>query len=578
MAAHAPAPRSDLHDSELTLPDAQRLPPIIIATAVAFGLVCGAFQITNTSIGWHITSGRWMAAHHEILDHDPFSFTSGGVEWIDHEWLFQLLVAALFDVGGAPVLVLLRMLAVVAMTLLLLRIGVSSGLDPPVALGLAALCVWAARPRFFVRPELATLVLLPLAVWLFAERRGRRWWPLPVAVITALGVNLHGAMLIAPVLMGVWYAGEIVGQIARRAPDRAALVSGATGLLAAGAATLANPFGLRIWSVPFRLAEMVRAPHIPNPEWLAPGPADAPTLYVALVLAALVLAAGSRAPKHWLLTAAAAALALRHIRNLGVFFVLLPIALAPALARLPLIGRPPVAGRSEQRVRLLVGAGLVAVLTVVCLVRPWPAAGFGFADRWYPDRAWRFMTDHDLLDGRLYNDVRFGGWLLLAGYPEHRVFLDDRNEVNEPLLAEIWRIFSQSDVAAWQAMLDGYAIDTVLLRYHEPLEVTTPDGADLGPRGFSQLWFPDERWAMVYWDDVAMILVRRSSVPGSFLAGREYRVLHPDDAAHVMARLAERPDLMPVATSELERALADDPECRRALHLGQVLGSMTRGP
>jgi hypothetical protein len=221
---------------------------------------------------------------------------------------------------------------------------------------------------------------------------------------------------------------------------------------------------------------------------------------------------------------------------------------------------------------------VVAVLAVVCLVRPWPVAGFGFADRWYPDRAWHFMSEHHLLDGRLYNDVRFGGWLLLAGYPEHRVFLDDRNEVNEPLLAEIWQIFARSDVAAWQAMLDGYSIDTVLLRYHEPLRVTTPDGTDLGPRGFSQLWFPTERWAMVYWDDVAMVLVRRSSVSDTFLAGREYHVVHPDDTAHVLARLDEQSDLLPMAMSELERALTDDPECGRALRLGQVLGSMTHGP
>ncbi len=205
------------------------------------------------------------------------------------------------------------------------------------------------------------------------------------------------------------------------------------------------------------------------------------------------------------------------------------------------------------------------------MVRPWPRAGLTFAERWYPDRAWRFLNDQDLLEGRLYNDVRFGGWLILHGYPERQVFLDDRNEIHEPLLKEIWEIFGRSDVRGWEDLLDRWQIDTVLLRYHEPIRVTNPDGEDLGRRGFSTLWFRHERWAMVYWDDVAMVLVRRSSVPEGLLAEREYRLVHPDDVEHVAATLAANPALRAAAASELERALADNPECDRARQLAEML-------
>ncbi len=576
MAVPAPIARPDAAEPRPETAAGGVLPPIMVAAAVAFGLLCGAFEITNTSIGWHIASGRWMLAHHEVLDHDPFSFTSGGVEWIDHEWLFQIVVAALFDLGGPPALVGLRMLVIAALTVLLLRIGVGGGLDPPAALVLAALCVWAARPRFFVRPELATLLLLPLALWLFADRRRRRWWPLPLAAVVVAGVNLHGAMLVAPALIAVWFAGETLGQLLRRDLDRGRLVCGVAGVAAALVATLVNPFGWRIWTVPFRLAELVSSPHIPNPEWIAPGVADSPALFVALGLAALALAVGSRAPQHWLTLAATAALALRHIRNIGVFFVLLPMTAAPALARWSLLAGRSAPSSPGRRARTAAGLGLVAVLAVVCLMRPWPAAGLGFAERWYPDRALTFLAEHELLDGRLYNDVRFGGWLLMSGFPERRVFLDDRNEIHEPLLAEIWEIFTRSDVGAWQAMLDRYAVDTVLLRYHEPLRVTTPDGDDLGRRGFSRLWFPSDAWAMVYWDDVAMVLIRRSAAPASLLDEREYEILHPDDLEHVAARLADTPTLLAAAASELDRALGDDPDCRRARRVADLLASVAK--
>lgn len=569
MTASAPEPSAAANTTTRTL-SSPITPAWTVAAAVFVGLACGAFEITNTSIGWHIAAGRWMLANVEILDRDVVSFTAEGSSWIDHEWLFQLLAAVLYDSWGAPALVGLRMLAVACVAVLLLRIGIGSGLDPPIALLLASLCVIAARPRFFIRPELATLILLPLALWLFATRGDRRWWPVSLAAAIVLGSNLHGGILVAPVLIGVWFAGEAIGQLVHCRPDRAALRTGAVGLAVAVAAPVLNPHGVAIWTVPFTLARLVRMPHIPNPEWLSPGPSDAPALYLALALVALVLAAGSRSPRHWLTTAAAAALALRHIRNLGIFFVLLPITVAPALARWPLF-RHTKGGGQSARVRATVCAGLVAVIAAAALARPWPALGMGFAERRYPDRAWGFLESHSLLEGRLYNDVVFGGWIALQGDPLRQVFLDDRNEIHEPLLAEIWEIFTTSDVNAWESMLDRWDIDTVLLRYHEPIRVATPDGVELGRRGFSTLWFPSSRWATVYWDDAVIVLVRRSSVSPRLLAEREYHVLHPDDLEFIASRAATDPELRRALADELARALRDNPDCLRARRLAVEL-------
>ena len=570
----APAPTPSSAAPSLEPPSRVVLHPIVIAAAVFFGLALGAFEITNTSIGWHLGSGRWMIEHREVLDHDVFSFTADGADWIDHEWLFQIIVAGLFDLGGAPLLVVMRMLLVVALMLLLLRIGTASGLDPPVALLFAAVCVFAARPRFFLRPELFTLLLLPLAMWLFARRSQGRWWPLPLVLVVALGANLHGAILVAPILISVWFSGEVLEQVIRRRVDRSDLVSGALGVGAAFLAPLLNPHGWLIWTVPFHLAEMVRQPHIPNPEWISPTPVEAPALYLAMFFAAVALVFGSRSPRNWLTTAATAALALKHIRNIGLFFVLLPQSVAPALARWPIFAAEKNAGSSRQRVRLALCLTLVGLLGVAAMARPWPRVGFTFAERWYPDRALDFLAENNLLEGRLYNDVRFGGWLILNGYPERQIFLDDRNEIHEPLLRQIWEIFGRSDVSAWEDLLESWRIDTVLLRYHEPIRVTNPDGEDLGRRGFSTLWFHSQRWATVYWDDVAMVLVRRSSVPEALLAEREYVHVDPDDLEHLVGGVRENPDFRAAVAADVRRALTDDPQCKRALDLAAFLESL----
>ena len=574
MTEPAATTRAALLNAEENTLFRQNLPPAIIAAGLFFGLICGAFEITNTSIGWHLASGQWMLEHREILDHDVFSFTSDGTEWVDHEWLFQVISAVLFDLGGAPALVIMRMLIVAALVLLLVRIGMTSGLDPPVALLLSALVVLAARPRFFLRPELFTLLLLPLAMWLFADRRGRRFWPLPLVAVIALGANLHGAILVAPILISIWYSGEVGDQIIRRRPDRSMLSSGAIGVGAAFLAPLLNPHGWMVWAVPFRLAEMVSQPHIPNPEWISPGPAEAPALFAAFVLAAVVLIAGRATPQYWLSATAAAALAVKHIRNIGLFFVLLPQAIAPSLARWPIFAADGAPARSRPRLRLALSLTLVGVLGVSAFVRPWPRAGFGFAENWYPDEALRFLTDEQLLEGNLYNDVRFGGWLIFDGYPSRQVFLDDRNEIHEPLLREIWEIFARSDVTAWEHLLERWRIDTILLRYHEPIKVSTPDGNDLGRRGFSTLWFRSSNWATVYWDDVAIVLVRRSSAPAAFLSEHEYVVTHPDDFEHLTKSLLTDLELRQAVKAELIRTLNDNPNCRRAFDLAVFLDSL----
>jgi hypothetical protein len=60
-------------------------PPALVTTgAVVAGAVLGLFQIANTSVGWHLASGRWILEHRSFLRFDPFSLTSGGAPWIDH--------------------------------------------------------------------------------------------------------------------------------------------------------------------------------------------------------------------------------------------------------------------------------------------------------------------------------------------------------------------------------------------------------------------------------------------------------------------------------------------------------------
>jgi hypothetical protein len=151
------------------------------------------------------------------------------------------------------------------------------------------------------------------------------------------------------------------------------------------------------------------------------------------------------------------------------------------------------------------------------------------------------------------------------------VFQDDRNEIHETLLREIWEIFETSDVAQWSALLARWDIDAALVRYHPPISVTNPDGDDLGDRGFSALWFPSRTWALVYWDEIAMVLVRRGTVPEELLERHEYRVIRPDDLDHLRQTLNANDSLRFEVADELARALDQAPAGWRAHEISTII-------
>jgi hypothetical protein len=538
------------------------------------GLTVGSYQIANTSIGWHIASGRWVLDHGSAPATDPFTFTAEGTRWIDHEWLFQVIVAVADGLGGAPALVLTRALLVAALALLMFVLGWRSGLSPPAALLLATLCLYGARIRFFLRPELATLLLAPLVVWIFLHRHARRsWrWLAAIAVAMAAGANLHGGILVVPPLLTGLLAAEWLQWLWTR-DGRSPLPSGVLAVAVATAAPVLNPYGWRLYTVPLEIAHLVRLPHIPNPEWISPSVYDVPPLYVAMAAGLLLLAARERRAARWALLVMASALALRYVRNVGLFFALYPIAVASALASLPLLAR---GGELVRRPGWRAAAWALAVILIgSSAAEPRRRPSLSWSDTFYPWRAYAFLEQQQLDHSPTYNDVRFGGFLILQHYPERTVFLDDRNEIHEPLLAEIHAILSGSDPAAWQAMLDRYGISVALLRYNPPFTVLRPDGQTVGRRGFSALWFPPERWALVYWDDTAMVLVNRAFADPALLAEHEYRIVRPDDVDELRRRIAADPAAAALAAGEISRKLADEPDCERALRIAEELVGTT---
>jgi hypothetical protein len=337
-----------------------------------------------------------------------------------------------------------------------------------------------------------------------------------------------------------------------------------------------NPYGYSLYAVPFELRRLLAGLPWPNLEWVAPQFDTLPLFFIVLGLGMLIVIAGLRhadpvAAPAWLLSAV---LALLHARNVGLFFLLLPWGVGrPARALIGRLKKTALYERATRREAFRPGFIVAAVLLIagvplLLFLPPRPELGLGMAAGNEPEAAASFL-EHEHLEGRLYNDVRFGGYLIWRRFPGNRVFIDSRNEIYGGLLKDIAGAMATPD--SWRALIDREQIDVAFLRYPPALQKVVYTGLNgakkTGERAFSAAYFPASGWALVYWDDDAMIFVRRTAEHEELIRRREYVALNPDDWQHAFAGVLIGRIPVGRILDELQRKLAEDPDCVRARDL-----------
>ncbi|MBD3858044.1 MAG: hypothetical protein IFK92_16255 [Acidobacteria bacterium] len=228
-----------------------------------------------------------------------------------------------------------------------------------------------------MRPELVTLLIVPATVWLFLRRaqRSSALWLAGLAGLMIIGANAHGGALVVPILLAGIFIAEVVEMALAKNWHRGTVISGLVGIATAVGALLINPYGWHLFTVPVRLSHLVNLDHIPNPEWISPSLTQAPILYAALAATVVVLALRERRLAYWALLLMVSVLALRHIRNVGLFFVLLPLIAAPSLATWRVLTISKEESRHDQRRTNLQSSTTMCVLGAISSTATGPNGG-----------------------------------------------------------------------------------------------------------------------------------------------------------------------------------------------------------
>src|SRR5437868_3121687 len=179
----------------------------VFIAVIFLGLVgMAARNVVDPDVWWHLKTGEYIAAHRMVPHTDPFSYTRAGVPWIAHEWLTDLSLYGIYRVAswGGLIVVFAAILSA-AFFLLFLRCAGSLHIAGVLTLWGA----WATAPVWGVRPQVLSLFLTSLWLWIL-ERSKRKhkllWWTPPIML---LWLNLHAGFALGIALLVLFLVGEI---------------------------------------------------------------------------------------------------------------------------------------------------------------------------------------------------------------------------------------------------------------------------------------------------------------------------------------------------------------------------------
>jgi Flp pilus assembly protein TadD len=498
--------------------------------------------------------------------HEPFTFPSAAMPYYNTEWLFGVALYGVYTLGGLGAVVVFKAVLVAVAAGLLWRTAVLAPADEGdslrdmVALAVVLAALLAMRYRFVERPDVALMVFIAATVYaldafIISGRRRALYLLVPMTVVWA---NIHPSVIVAGgPFAAVLGAGLVRWALARRRREAA---TGPTlaqlrvvGGVGAGVvvASLFNPYGWDAITLPFRLA---------GSEWFTqevtelqrPRLAEHPVAFtLALLLVVTLLLNVRRAPIGAALLAAPFAwLALSGTR----FVFLFALVAAPLVARglADTLGAPRCARWRRALTPVATSLALVVVAAVTLAaanVAPLSASdrrpGVGVDARGVPEGALAYL-DRIGVAGRVFNAFHFGGYIAWRDYPRRAPIIDGRAWVPPELVEEIH--FARVYPAHLARLQAAYGFEAAIMDYAsfagEPLEEVAP-GADAG--------LNSSAWALVYWDDVALVYLRRAGPFGTVAARDEYRHLRPANGAAALARAIDRGVSTEAIAAEISR-------------------------
>jgi tetratricopeptide (TPR) repeat protein len=540
---------------------------------MVFVLVISYSNIRSLDLWWHLKTGEWILENRTIPVTDPFSYSAEGEPWISHEWLFGLISYLVHRVGGVSGIVVAKAGAIALTFGLTAWVARLRGASPgPLFLVLTA-SYGIARFRFNARPDFLSLPLAVSFILVYETSRKRPWLLALLPLMQLLWTNGHGGTA----LLGWGLSGAfLIDLLWRHRADLRAWSSLHRNrhLLWMGGSFLGvllisflNPHGAATLTYGLLRAESP----LDNREFqslfeLMETGTDLPVVLFIAFAAALAFAFLVRPDKvqmyEWILCPVLILLTLIFFRFRTHFVFLLAPSLVWHGTQVSWL----------RRLRLWPTVLIAAALMGQVAYREGGAYfyrfGAGVHSGVFPEAAVDFLqTSH--VSGNMFNTYGIGGYLIWRLWPEQKVFIDGREDVYHAsgVLQEYLDRFETEE--RWRSLVQKYDFQFAVMNYPERVPPTMEKSPEV-------LAFPRKEWALVYFDDVVTIYVRRDEKNREVIRKHEIHMVQPLQRSAYMDDFIDDPEKLRFFLAEMATNLRDHPESFRAQFTLGVL-SIKRG-
>lgn len=434
---------------------------LAVVITVTFLSSIGLTKIRDTDDFWHLWCGRLIFETGTVPRTDPILFTTAGFDWVNLNWLAQILNYRMFlsfGLAGPMAFGGVLSATVLFCHLIMLR-RLKVGLTA--ALASIAIALYAINFTHGTRPQDYSFALLALLNLLLRcsgdEKRIAASTAVLIAGILILWDNLHGGVIFGLMLIGCDIAGSLVA--ARREANnkggrkvrpvdlitqRAAMLTAASSIGLLG--YLAHPHGLdALLHTAFYTSSMNKALYQNVYELMPPsilGVQGALLTLYAVVFVALAYAVRCLSPLR------------------DIFFFVLFLCLTQSMQRfltpflivsLPLFtsnldlylrrhrssDSSSTSAESADILFSMVASAVTTILALWLVVfmpnlspsrRPGEDEARFVNPEWIPAGAAGFIRESKIA-GRIFNEYNTGGYLGWILYPEQRVYIDGRGDL-----------------------------------------------------------------------------------------------------------------------------------------------------
>jgi hypothetical protein len=504
-----------------------RYSPALIVMAIA---IADLVRLCDPDLWGHVRFGQAMLSAGHIAWRDPYSYSAQGHLWLNHEWLTELVMGALYNHLNVFGLKLMKLGCTALIFVFIAAAESETGAPTLIQFAILLIASVTMAPQIQFRPQVFTFALLSALIYLLARdtygRGARLWIAIPML---ALWANLHGGFIIGIATLATYSAVSIAQNIyERRGSERALRLCGLTAL--AILATLATPYGIGTWqSVVHALFNPYT--HIVVIDWQPlwsslvknSGSEAIRAFYLGLAVAlmAAMLISFIFSPS-WddlplvMIAAVMSIAAFLAVRNITVAVIAICAPLARHLPlslerRWPAIRDDPGATQPASRANQVI----LAILAIVIFWR-----GNFFSNRLtsvdpYPVSACAFMKDHGL-KGNVLVLFGWGEYLIWHLEPDSKVFMDGRYDTVYPKnVVEAFLLFN----------FDQSGAEDAITKYPTAYVLIAPD------TGARKLMDSRKDWTLIYSDSTTRLYARANSpaahIPGAPIAGIAQPVRFP---------------------------------------------------